>query len=216
MTLAQSDFPACNGEPQLSTECVFGKVWKLRGIKIDRRRGGHKSHPILEEHFAMVDAAILLRLTLTDAVGDPRDGFSARVYITVEPLRSAGTHPVATFPQKELCLDIVKLAASLAAPGPYYILTCGCGDHGCAGLHQPIDVQHVGTTIVWHIPGGDAGYEVPPTTFVFERADYQSEIVRIVALLGSGRPTSITCHIHNDFVRILAGLERTVSASGSA
>ncbi len=164
----------------------------------------------------MVNAAILLSLTLTDAVGDPRGGLSARVFLTVEPLRfaAAGTASVPKFPRKGLCLDLVKLAESLTSAGPHYILTCGCGYHICAGLHQPIEVRHEGTTIVWHIPGGDAGYEVPATTFVFDRADYQSEIVRIVALLGSGRPTSITCHIHDDFERILVGLERAVAASG--
>lgn len=40
---------------------------------------------------------------------------------------------------------------SFFTPGDYYLLTCSCGEPGCAGLFEPFHVAHLGDGIIhWH------------------------------------------------------------------
>lgn len=44
------------------------------------------------------------------------------------------------------------LAKSCQSSGEFSIVTCGCGDAGCAGIDDGIRVTHEGDRIVWHVP----------------------------------------------------------------
>ena len=161
----------------------------------------------------MPAATLLLRLELTDSLDEP-GGFAAHIVATIHQHPGAVTaQPGNSIPRKGIFLDLVSLARSLVTPGPHYILNCGCGVPECARLRRPIEVTHEGANILWRVPGGDAGYEVPATTFVFDRAEQVAEIARITNLLRRPRVTSITCHTHADFDRILAGVEKAIPVS---
>jgi hypothetical protein len=50
------------------------------------------------------------------------------------------------------CIDMVQLVESFCGSGDYFILTCSCGEPGCAGLFIPFHVEHLGGGIIrWHI-----------------------------------------------------------------
>lgn len=49
------------------------------------------------------------------------------------------------------CIDMRSVVESFFTPGDYYILTCSCGEPGCAGLFEPFHVAHLGDGIIhWH------------------------------------------------------------------
>ena len=53
---------------------------------------------------------------------------------------------------RELTVDMREMIASLKGSGEYAILTCTCGEPGCAGVWENIIVIHWPTTIRWLIP----------------------------------------------------------------
>jgi hypothetical protein len=55
-------------------------------------------------------------------------------------------------------LDIAQLSAALAWTGEFFIFTCGCGEAGCAGLHEGVSSQVDGDAVTWtgDLPKGGA------------------------------------------------------------
>jgi hypothetical protein len=55
------------------------------------------------------------------------------------------------------CIDILELLKSIESDGEYFIITCVCGDHSCAGIEKGIVVKRNENTIIWnidyHLPG---------------------------------------------------------------
>lgn len=54
-----------------------------------------------------------------------------------------------------------SVVESFFTPGDYYLLTCSCGEPGCAGLSEPFHVAHLEDGIIyWHFvqpePEGEA------------------------------------------------------------
>jgi len=49
----------------------------------------------------------------------------------------------------ENCVDLSELVNSIFDSGEFFILTCDCGEAGCAWLHKGILVKHVQHTICW-------------------------------------------------------------------
>src|SRR5690606_5124795 len=70
-------------------------------------------------------------------------------------------------------IDYFDLTSSAREGGDYFILTCGCGDAGCAGLFEPIKVAHTADTISWHITEPE-----PKRGYTFRRVEYVAEIRR--------------------------------------
>lgn len=70
-------------------------------------------------------------------------------------------------------IDYFDLVSSAIEEGDYFILTCSCGDAGCAGLFTPIKIQHTPDTIIWHIAEPE-----PERTFVFFKPEYVAEVRR--------------------------------------
>jgi hypothetical protein len=49
-------------------------------------------------------------------------------------------------------IDLIPLAKSCQLSGEFFIVTCGCGDAGCAGIDEGIRVAHFDDRIVWEVP----------------------------------------------------------------
>lgn len=45
-------------------------------------------------------------------------------------------------------LDIRRLAEALASEGEHFIFTCGCGDAGCAGIHEGVRSRITGGQVL--------------------------------------------------------------------
>ena len=71
----------------------------------------------------------------------------------------------------DFCIDYKALVRSAREEGDYFILTCSCGDAGCAGLFAPIQVRHHAESIAWHITEPE-----PMRDFVFSKVQYVAEI----------------------------------------
>lgn len=56
---------------------------------------------------------------------------------------------------KRVTVDMRVLVASIQGSGEYEILTCSCGESGCAGIWEGIIVIHRQESIQWLIPHAD-------------------------------------------------------------
>lgn len=101
-------------------------------------------------------------------------------------------------------ISVSQLDASARGTGEYWILTCSCGEPGCAGVLHPIRVSHAGPTIVWEEPamdvrtrhrfvvaadGSTQSEDVPPMEprtarrFEFDAEQYRSTVAAFVGAL---------------------------------
>ena len=55
-------------------------------------------------------------------------------------------------------LDIRRLAEALTSAGEHFIFTCGCGEPGCAGIHEGVRSRHAGDQVLLNgsLPKGGA------------------------------------------------------------
>ena len=67
--------------------------------------------------------------------------------------------------------DYLALARSTASGGDYWLMVCGCGEPGCAGLVDPVRVENDDEVISWHIVAPS-----PERRFRFSAAQYRSAI----------------------------------------
>ena len=65
------------------------------------------------------------------------------------------------------CIDYRDLVESVFNDGDYFILTCGCGVAGCAGLFTPIEVTSDAEYVYWHII-----QPAPERRFTFSKREY--------------------------------------------
>lgn len=49
-------------------------------------------------------------------------------------------------------IDLAQLCKSCQLSGEFFIVTCGCGDPGCAGIDDGIRVTHLDDRVVWDAP----------------------------------------------------------------
>ena len=64
------------------------------------------------------------------------------------------------------CIDYRALVHSLTADGNFYIFTCGCGEAGCAGINEPIQIHRASGVVEWNIV-------LPPPKQMFRFAEKQ-------------------------------------------
>ncbi len=89
----------------------------------------------------------------------------------------------------EFVLDISELAKSCQSSGEFFILTCSCGESGCAGIFYGIQIEHLTEAVVWRFnePLSDKDcYDLSdeewealkqPIEFRFDPEDYLSTII---------------------------------------
>jgi hypothetical protein len=70
-----------------------------------------------------------------------------------------------------LGIDLVALARSVKQGGEFFIITCSCGDAGCAGIDEGIEVIHDSDEVRWVVRGFS-----PDRAYVFEKAAYATSI----------------------------------------
>ena len=52
-----------------------------------------------------------------------------------------GDFLLVNYEHDDLAVDVIELAKSLNCDGEYFIVTCACGDAGCAGIQEGISIQ---------------------------------------------------------------------------
>ena len=89
----------------------------------------------------------------------------------------------------EFVLDVSELAKSCQSSGEFFILTCSCGESGCAGIFDGIQIEHLTDAVVWRFnePLSDKDYPdlsdeewealKQPIEFRFDPEDYLSTII---------------------------------------
>ena len=96
-------------------------------------------------------------------------------------------------------IDFIQLARSGVADGEYFLLTCGCGEPGCAGLFIPIEVTSDSDKVYWHVtePG-------PERWFTFTKSDYRAELKGMIKSIFSlsKRASSHISYVHFDRDRL--------------
>ena len=66
-------------------------------------------------------------------------------YLVVEA--NVDSQPIADF--GECAIDLHQFQRSVEKEGEYFILTCWCGDPGCANIKHGINVQHALNKVQW-------------------------------------------------------------------
>ena len=78
---------------------------------------------------------------------DQDDALTPQVYVITQAVLINGENLAPKNP-----IDLCELAKSCQLPGEFYIVTCGCGDAGCAGIEDGIWVSHLSDSITWEVP----------------------------------------------------------------
>ena len=120
----------------------------------------------------------------------------------------------------EHLLDLASLVKSCQWSGELYIFTCGCGEPGCAGIFQGIEVRHSHTEITWKCPSPlSAGADTPDlwehgvTTFEhfsFEPEQYMDAIdsgIKQIKSLAISVPSPFAFPVHGMELERLLALE---------
>jgi hypothetical protein len=77
----------------------------------------------------------------------------------------------------DLAVDMAALAATLNGAGEYFVVTCECGDAGCAGIQRGVQVTESASEVSWVIQ--DWGRrERPEVEYRFDATQYRTEIQR--------------------------------------
>ena len=79
---------------------------------------------------------------------------------------------------KQYSIALSDLRASADAPGSYFLITCSCGDAGCAGIESPVKVMHETGTVTWEIVEPK-----PERAFKFEESAYRATVREASSLL---------------------------------
>ena len=80
-----------------------------------------------------------------------------------------GDIPLANY--REYAIDRDELRRSVGSTGDFWILTCWCGDPGCAGIEQAVKVVQEADVVHWYIE------EPPPARhLIFSRGQYETAI----------------------------------------
>lgn len=87
-----------------------------------------------------------LRVSLTGP-HDQHDELTPQVYLITQAVLINGENLAPENP-----IDLRQLAKSCQLSGEFYIVTCGCGDAGCAGIEDGIRVSHFPDRINWEVP----------------------------------------------------------------
>lgn len=84
-------------------------------------------------------------------------------------------------------IDLRQLAKSCQLSGEFFIVTCGCGEAGCAGIDDGIRVTHFDDRIIWEIPNplSYRGMAQEEVEFVNENRIYKKYTIEPVAYIAT-------------------------------
>jgi hypothetical protein len=83
--------------------------------------------------------------------------------------------PLVDFEHDDLGIDLVELVKTIDNDGEYYVITCTCGDAGCAGITKGIHVINKHGTFQWLIHNSSKDVEVD-RNFTFNAEEYIAAI----------------------------------------
>ncbi len=116
--------------------------------------------------------------------------------------------------------DGLALVASARAQGGYYVGNCGCGNPGCAGIWDPVQVRHDGDRIEWTVPHPyDPGALNEPGAgrlkVTFDAAQYRGEAEALLEALRKLRLSTTLCCYPTDTMRqVIAWADEGYSGHG--
>jgi hypothetical protein len=96
---------------------------------------------------------------------DPDEPPCLRTHLIVD------NQPVVALVRHTLGISFHDLLASAKASGEYFIITCACGDAGCAGISEGVRVTHHPTNVQWVVRNHG-----PTKVYYFAREQYQAAI----------------------------------------
>ena len=83
--------------------------------------------------------------------------------------------PLVNPKRDDLAIDLVELNKTLEQGGEFFIITCTCGDAGCAGIERGVQVHHESAMVQWQFSVRQADSSNVRTVF-FVYADYLAAI----------------------------------------
>jgi len=118
-----------------------------------------------------------------------KDTRDAKPYLCVEV--EIGNYLLVNYEQGDLGVDLVELVRTLDTDGEFLIITCSCGDAGCAGISKGIHVIREKTALHWLVQNRGKGVE-PAKRFTFDAEAYNTALKRGIIQfmqLYEGNPT---------------------------
>jgi hypothetical protein len=77
----------------------------------------------------------------------------------------------------DLSVDLTELAKTLDTDGEFFIITCSCGDAGCAGINEGVQVTREHNVLRWLVRKSGKGPE-PERAFTFNAEAYTAAVKR--------------------------------------
>jgi hypothetical protein len=102
-----------------------------------------------------------------------QDECDAKPYLRVE-VEIDDYFPI-NYSRDGLGVDLVELAKTLDTDGEFFIITCSCGDPGCAGITEGVHVTRDKHILRWVIPDHGKGAE-PEKHFTFDVEAYRTTV----------------------------------------
>jgi hypothetical protein len=84
-------------------------------------------------------------------------------------------NPLVNYEREEFAIDLVALAKTVDQDGDFFIITCTCGDAGCAGITEGIHVVREQGTLQWFFPKSREDVE-EVRTYTFDAESYIAAI----------------------------------------
>ena len=110
---------------------------------------------------------------ITVTVRTLQDDCDAKPYLRVEV--EIGDYLPINYDQDGLGVDLVELAKTLDTDGEFFIITCSCGDPGCAGINEGVHVTRDEHILRWRIRDRGKGTE-PERHFAFDADAYKTAV----------------------------------------
>lgn len=100
---------------------------------------------------------------------------------------------------KNFPLDLLELMRSVSGNGHFEILTCTCGEAGCANLDDAILVRHTSRHVRWRVrrPLQVEDYDV---SIGFDNYVFQAEQYREALALGLDQARELLSHYKHEFI----------------
>jgi hypothetical protein len=107
-------------------------------------------------------------LQISTAVkNDPNDNPAHFIFTSV----LVDGQPIVDYDRYEVATNLFDLWESTKRDGEFFIITCLCGDAGCAGIQEGVHVSFDSEKVRWTVKGWG-----PTQTYIFEREAYVDAI----------------------------------------
>jgi len=113
----------------------------------------------------------------------------AKTYVSIDDVYVDEPHPI----------DLRELVRSCSESGRFFIFTCGCGDSGCANIHEGVQITRDVNIVFWRLrrPQSADGFDdrdewmraSEEKVYTFAWSDYVTTIKTAVINADNSHPT---------------------------